>query len=201
MPTQSFPLEKLSDLDSKLLINFALGSVFSGIGPRSSPARQLTSNLVRLTDKVVFEHEAARAELQRYLNRRSLSSFFRGQGHLETCVQSLHRALNFAEALRRRGLQMTTGEPVIPRCRDVEVLSNPVRTRIKNFRDAIEHTDERLIKSGAPVGQVTALNPSEAGISLEGVSITYSELALWIRQLHGIAVRLNHYQETPAEST
>ena len=193
-------LQDLTDLDDKLVINRALGLVLSGTGPRTQPSAAFANSFVRLTDRSILEHELAREELTSFIDYRSIQSFFRAQGHLETCIESMHRALNFAEALRRIGLKLPDGTALISRAKDSEILSSPVRKRIRDLRHAIQHVEERLINSGAPVGKPIALNPDNNGVSLEGVTITYDELARWLRELHKLAMYLNHYKEPAKQS-
>ncbi len=188
-------LQDLADLDDKLVINRALGLVLSGTGPKKQPSAAFANNFVRLTDRSILEHDLARNELTRFISRRSIQSFFRAQGHLETCIETLHRALNFAEALKRIGLKLPDGTPLIPRAKDSEILSASIRKRIRDLRHAIQHVEERLIKNGAPVGKSIALNLNNNGISLEGIFITYDELGRWLRELHNLAMRLNNYKE------
>ncbi|HEX9003361.1 MAG TPA: hypothetical protein VGB07_25865 [Blastocatellia bacterium] len=192
-------MENLSDLDQKLILNRMLNFVFGRVGIQTRPAAQLANNFVRLVDRAILEHELAHAEFKLYVERRGLERFIRGQGHLETCIQSFHRSLNYVDALRGLGLRLADGTPLIPRAKDVEVLSTPVRNRIRDLRHAIEHTDERILKNRAPVGNPIALNPDDSSVCLEGISLTYEELARWLRQLHSLAVRINSYSDSSKE--
>jgi hypothetical protein len=104
----------------------------------------------------------------------------------------MHRALNFATALRGHGLTLPDGSLlIIPRPRDLEVLTDPVKNRIKAMRNAIAHMDGWITKRPFPVGQVIALDPSDNGIALEQVVITWDELTRWLRQLYMLGERFS----------
>jgi len=194
MPVTQVNMVNLANLDSKLTVNRAFNFVFGLRGPKKRPSAQLANSLVRLTDKTIHEHQLAQKELADFVKRQSIISFFRAQGHLENCILSLSRAINFADVVKKAGLRLPDGSPLIPRG-NIELMSTRVRHRIKNLRDAIVHGDERVIKSAIKAGNPIALNPDNNGLSLEGISVTYEELGRWLRQLHALAVRINQYQE------
>jgi uncharacterized protein Yka (UPF0111/DUF47 family) len=57
-------------------------------------------NLVRVFDKTLTEYEQAREYLQRYVDsNKKMSSFLRCVGHMENCVDSLHRSFLHMEGL------------------------------------------------------------------------------------------------------
>lgn len=194
MPVTKVNITDLADLDSKLTVNRSFNFAFGLRGPKKRPTAQLANSLVRLTDKTIHEHQLARKELTDFVKRRNIISFFRAQGHLENCILSLSRALNFTNAVKKAGLRLPNGSPLIPRG-DIELMSTRVRKRIKDLRDATVHGDERVIKSAIKIGNPIALNPDNNGLSLEGTSITYEELNRWLRQLHALAVQIDQHQE------
>lgn len=184
-------MEDLSDCAIPVSVDRMMSLVFSDRGPRSSPEGPLATSLVRLVDMAIISHELARGAFVAWNEEMSPVAFLRGQGHLEACVGSAHRALNFAEKLKSRGL-VTADGPLIPRA--LPVLSGDARQRIRKLRDATEHVDKQIAKGEWPVGQPIALEPRGAAMSLEGVRIGYGELAAWLRQLRGLASAVTRWR-------
>ncbi len=103
----------------------------------------------------------------------------------------MHRTLNFATRLRRYGLTLPDGSLLIPRPKELEVLTDPVRNRIRDIRNAIAHIDEQMTAESFPVGRVIAIDPSDNGIALESVVISWDELTRWLRQLYMLGERFS----------
>ncbi|MFN2399320.1 MAG: hypothetical protein ABR543_11860 [Gemmatimonadaceae bacterium] len=192
-------MEDLSDCASQVSLDRMMALVFSDRGPRSYPEGPLATSFLRLVDKAIIGHELARREFTAWNERRSFAALLRGQGHLETCVSSMHRALTFAERLRSRGLVTEDSQPLIPRARDLPVFSDDARQRIRRLRDAIEHVDAQIIAGECPVGQPIALEPRGAEMWLEDVRIGYGELAAWLRQLRALATTVTRWARTETE--
>lgn len=139
---------------------------------------------VRLTDHATEEYESARREFDRYIDSPNgvFSPLFQAIGHFEDCLSAMQRALNFADAIRR---YRAVPQPITP----LPVFkSTDARKRIKNLRHAIEHGDEQLIDGR--ISDPIVLAPTRTGLTLGGVSITFAELAGWIRNLNDYANQL-----------
>lgn len=152
-------MEDLSDCARPSSLDRMVALVFSDRGPRNDPESTLATSFLRLVDKAIISHELARSDFVVWNEQRSFGAFLRGQGHLETCVGSAHRALTFAEQLRSCRLVTEDGHPLIPRARDLTVFSEDARQRIRSLRDAIEHVDEQIVRGAAPSVSPLPSNP------------------------------------------
>jgi hypothetical protein len=189
MAIQKLPSDDLSDLKPDLILK-AFARVLVG-RYKEKPASLLARSTLRLVDQAVREYQHAFAELHQFLSTYALESFLRSQGHLETCVLSMHRALNFANRLRQFHLTLPDGSLLIPKSKELEVLTDPVRDRIRKIRNAIAHIDEQMTIGSFPVGRVIAIDPTNNGIALENVVITWDELTRWLRQLYMLGERFS----------
>ncbi len=180
----------LSGLGSLLILSRMINLVFRSAAVRKHPDAPLVKHLVRLADKTTLEYEYARAELAKCRAKRAFGHFFRAVGHFENCVLTLNRALNFARRIRGRGLTHTDGTVLVPRGRDLELLSAATVKRVRQLRHAIEHIDEHVLNGSAPVGVPVAIQPMEDRIVLEEFEISYVDLARWVTQLHGLGARV-----------
>ena len=152
----------------------------------TTPGKPLFTNLVRLTDKAVHEYEAARVQgldfaANQESNTPTLSPYYRAIDHFENCINALHRALLFAEGIRKQ--------------RDVPEIDRTAwralqhaQDRINGVRDAVEHNDERLRK-GDPEGLAFLVLGDDA-LQVADKIITYPELAQWIHQTYRIMRQL-----------
>jgi hypothetical protein len=182
MAITQLPADDLSDLDSSVLLASFARLLIGRYNGR--PATYLARNALRLIDQSIREYQAANLDLRSFLQDGDIGGFFRAQGNLEHCVVTMHRALSLLTALRRSGLAAPDGSPLIYRPRELEVLTDPVKRRIRELRDAIVHSDDRLQKEPFPIGQPKALNIGNSGIDFCDVAITWDELCRWLRQLH-----------------
>lgn len=107
---------------------------------------------------------------------------------------ALHRAILYLERLRRLGFRQTDGLPFVPRPRDLEVLSDDVRARVRRLRDASEHLDADIIEGRLPHDAEVGIHLSWDAGQLAGISIRYNELVDWIGQLHHFALLLSRVQ-------
>jgi hypothetical protein len=121
-------------------LNVLLDRTFSGLPaglPNSKMLIGLFTNFVRLTDKALREYDAARAELLLYLQPSETlhtGYYLRAIDHLENCVDATHRAVLNSKALRNHKIGRSG-----PRLTDRQ------ETRLRDVRNAIEHSDEKLL--------------------------------------------------------
>lgn len=141
--------------------------------------RALRWGYLRLVDKCTYEYSRGRELLQAFVSSKPsedrIGIMLHAANHFETCIGSLHRAAKYLEALRRD----RTG-PKIPR--NIAVLRDI--GRIRNVRDAIEHTDEDIWEQRISLGDPHVLQVKETGLALRKEEISYQELAKWIQDLH-----------------
>lgn len=176
----------LAHLDSKNSLNAMLNVVLGGRGIVGHPGQGLLTIYVRMMDKAILEYEAARATFTEWVTTPNnvMSPLFRTIDHLETCVDSLHRASVFAERLRH--LQSA---PAIDR---VRLPQDRERDQIRRARDAIQHADKDILagRTGEPAGQSATLFPLQDRFEVGGEEVAYASLARWIEKYHAVVSEL-----------
>jgi len=183
----------ISDLTDINTLGLMLNVIFRKAGPTDYQARALWTNYVRLVDQVVREYNAARKELQLYVNTPNnvMSPLFVCTGHFESCITTMKRAIVFARRMRRHKNGPQIGK--------YEVLASSGK-KIVDLRDAIEHLDEDILKGNIPQGSSILLKVNSDSLELAGNEIFFSDLAKWIRELHKIASELIDYRDEEIRS-
>ena len=125
-------------------LNVVLDRIFAGLPaglppglPNSRELVGLFTNFARLTDKALCEYDAARTELFSYVRPSAqlrIEHYLLALDHMENCVSAAHRAVLNSLALRdnkvgRSGPQLTDRQ----------------EERLKYMRNAIEHSDAKLL--------------------------------------------------------
>ena len=178
-------------------VTFMMYHVFAGGGPKGHEAYGLLMNFVRLVDLTIREYENGRMALNQFVATDDFSSlgfFFRASAHFEVCISTLKRSMNHLIRMRRERKISQPLKDLLPktlRGRKVERVRDDVRV----LRDAIQHLEERILKGETPTGKPIALMPCEDCVELGGYRILYSDLAKWLRELHGCARKLSRYRE------
>lgn len=168
----------------KYILNIVLDQM-AGSTPKVMQTRAghgLFVNLVRLCDKAANEYDAARTACQDFadnLGTGRISPYFRASDHFENSINALHRALLHADKIRSARDLPDVDRTVWRSLRDATI-------RLNDIRDAIEHTEARLCDGAAPEGQPYFLRLEADHLTLDGVVITFAELARWIRQVHDV---------------
>ena len=110
---------------------------------------------------------------------RPLVALFRAGSEFENCITSLHRALRLLEAIRH-----DRGRPELP-----AALRATLRATddVRRFRDAIQHCDDDLAKGVPQPGGNMGIRAHSNRIECARGSILDSDLAGWLRSLHGYA--------------
>jgi hypothetical protein len=173
----------LSVLFRKNILTLLLAQVFQRAGAKDYAARAFQTTLVRVTDKALEDYELARLAFHEFVTRPNnsvWSPLFRATGHMENCLSSLERLFR----LTRRLLEHSETSDLV---RSVAALAPSARKRISTLRNAMEHIDERLVNEKIKEGDLTMLFLGEDAIELQGVSVSYAELAQWLTELHGLA--------------
>ena len=154
-------------------------------------------NLVRLTDKAINEYLAAYkacAEFEAHKNEGRVSPFFRAIDHIETCINSLYRAMRHAKRLRSRirtdGLDRIDWHAV-----------ESAESQLKMVRDTIEHTEEQLANGTITDEQLGLLWLNENSFAIADYEISYANLALWIARIHKVATELRTADLPRTDST
>jgi hypothetical protein len=112
----------------------------AGLPPGLPNSRELVglfTNFARLTDKALCEYDAARTELFSYLRPSAqlrTEHYLLALDHMENCVSATHRAVLNSLALRENKVGRSG-----PRLTDRQ------EQRLKYMRNAIEHSDAKLL--------------------------------------------------------
>jgi hypothetical protein len=181
----------LSKLNDEFTLALMLNRFFRGGGPKNHISYALVANFIRLADQTLQEYKAARTALLEYIHRPNnnvISPFFRATGHCEICLSLLDRSLNFVERIRRDRNTLQ-----IPK--NLSVLSGTVMTRIRKFRNVIEHLYDDILDRKIHKGDPIALLVNSDSIELLGEKIYFKEIALWIQELNSLASTLAIYAE------
>ncbi len=143
----------------------------------------LFMNFVRLTDKAFREYDAGRAELLVFLEPSSwpgTAHYLRAVDHMENCVSAAHRAVLHARALREKQIGRAG-----PRLTQIQF------DRLKYFRNAVEHSEEKLLgdtefKKSSAFGarDPFSIRPSNKALSIGDHVLTYKELVSAIQKCH-----------------
>jgi hypothetical protein len=173
-----------------------MANAFGGVGPKDPPARYLANNFVRLVVASVSHYQAARGELQLYREQSNIPAYFRGVAFFESCLLNTDRAILHAVAMRSQGLQSAAGEPLMPRPKELEVLTDPVISQIRRFRHEIAHFEKRVLAGMQPGAGPIASPPTMTGVTLGGYNIQYEDIARWLRQLYDLAKRIHAFEDS-----
>lgn len=209
-------IEPLDDLLPHIPV-IALQRLFAG-QPWATlgPAYLLVANFVRLVDLAISEYEAGRAAFSTYYNPDSqhaggiaISAAVRASGHFEHCLTDAHRAIQHCRRSRRHRSIPPGLRARLPQ--GPEVLSGKGDGTLNDFRDLIQHLEERLLgltKKGPAIGEhemallmlngdkqvdgtatTLVLNRLEAG----PLRLPLATLAGWLRELHDRARQVVEY--------
>jgi hypothetical protein len=181
-------MPSVEHLWNKSTLNFLLDRQFGDPPKRlqsDRPSTGIVMNLCRLSDKALREYDAARAEVITYLEPNTapgvrISPYLRAIDHLENCVSATHRATLNISALRER--RRSGGAPSITKLQE---------TAIKNVRDAIEHSDEKLVgkqkyRESPPFDPIDpfSLRLSDRGMVIGKYELTYKTLVVVLTKCH-----------------
>ena len=183
-------------LDTSLRSKRQLGILLGVHGPNTPPGSQIADGFIRVVQKTILEYQSSREKLITFLENGFADDYFRSQDHFESSILSLHRAIAYLERFRQMGFRQSNGAPFVPRPRDLKVLSEGVKTKIRNFRDSVEHLDKDIIVGLIPHEAEIGVHLGWEKASLNGNEITYAEFVRWIGQLHHFAELLSRVQIT-----
>ena len=156
------------------------------LGRSGSLVRPLAASFIRVTSRAILSYRRAGQGME----SDDVYARIESVGDLEDCIISLHRALEFLDALRARGLTTASGARIGLKPQDLSVMTPDSRRRIRVLRDAISHMDGEIVDGHAPPGVATAPTVKSGLIALAGVSISTIELARWLDQIAHVAMWL-----------
>jgi hypothetical protein len=194
-------MPSLEHLDTSLRGKRFLGNLMGIHGPPTARGKQIADGYVRLVEKAVIEYQQSREKLVLFIVNRAheFDNYCRAQDHIESCIQSLHRAILYLDKLRGLGFRQADGSPFVPKPRELTVLRHPIKDRVRDFRDVCEHLDNDIICGNIWSGEDAAVHLGWDGVDLAGKKISYVELAKWLEQLHRFALLLSRVQITVGE--
>lgn len=184
-------MPSLEHLEQSLRSKRDLGKVMGVHAQPSGRARQIADGYVRLVEKVVLEYQESRTNLVAFLATGTADHEYRAQDHFESCVQSLHRAMEYLEQLRRFGYKRSDGTPFIPKPRELQVLRDSTRTQVRHMRDAVEHLDKDILEGRLQETAKVGIHLGWEKASLSSLTLGYTDVARWITQLHEYAALLS----------
>lgn len=185
----------LRQLETSLRGKRMLGNIMGVHGPATPRGKQIADGYVRLVEKTILEYQASRERLVLFMDGDGdFDNYCRAQDHIESTVESLHRAILYLEQLRRQGFLQADGSPFVPKPRDLEALRDDVKARVRDLRDACEHLDKDIIGGKIPADSDVAVHVGWEGVDLAGTKITYVEMSRWIEQIHHFALLLSRVQ-------
>lgn len=195
----------LEHLDMSLRGKRMIGNIMGIHGPPEPRAKQIADGYVRLVEKTIIDYQEARNKLFLFMaGGGEFDNYCRAQDFIESSVQSLHRAILYLDKLRRFGFCGADGSPFVPKPRELTVLRDKVKARVRKLRDACEHLDEDIIDGKISPNSDVAIHLGYKAVDLYGITISYVDLAKWMEQLHHFALLLSCVQITvgkPPKST
>jgi len=152
-----------------------------------------------LVEKSLLEYEALRSKLISFLGEGAAEDYHRAQDHAESCVNALHRAIEYLDRLRAKGLRRIDGSAYVPRARELAVLREDRRRAVRELRGLIEHIDNDILDGRIDPNADVTVRPMRDRLLLGGKELKYSEIAENLRLLHAIAVELTVVRLTVSE--
>jgi hypothetical protein len=177
-------------LDATLRAKRQLGHSLGVSAPRESKGKRLVDGLIRLSDKSAVEYQDARRSLLLFLRNGNPDHYHRAQDHFESCVQSLHRAINYLERLRSLGYRLSTGAALVPRPRDLELLRDDTKRSVRAFRDFLEHIENDIIQDTVPLDRPAELHLGWQRATVNDATLEYADVVRWCVQLHQLVTPL-----------
>lgn len=176
----------VDDLSNRGLSNVLVERLIKGVPTGLSADRSLVGlfvNFARLTDKALREYDAARAELLLMLEPHEqqlrVTPYTRAIDHMENCLSALHRAVLNAKALRAQGLG-----------RGAPQLTERQFDRLNFVRNAVEHSDEKLLRRAyrqSPAfaeDEPFALRLANTSLTIGRHTLTYGEIVSAMAKCH-----------------
>lgn len=145
------------------------------------------SQIARLIDKTLYEYQLTRNLVIEQINNPGTFNFPAIINHLENCINSLARILKFLKVFNDKNKEF---DEIVPK--DIKNLINKIGSKIKDFRDTIEHMDEKISQDNSDNGNHWVslfINKDASSIEILEYKLSTSTLALVIEKTNKI-VRL-----------
>lgn len=190
-------LQLQGSLRSKRSIGYFLGVNT----PEETKGRRIVDGVIRLADKSALEYQSARVRMLSYLGAGLADDLYRAHDHFESCIHALHRGFNFLERLRGMGYRLPSGDSLVKRPRDWELLQEPTKKIVRDFRDLLEHVEKDIVADSIPEDQPASVHLGWERATIHDQSVEYTDLARWCMMLYEFALSLSDVTATvtPAE--
>lgn len=178
---------------------------------RSYQVHALAGTYVRLVEVALAEYRNGCMKLREFWDTQdsfNITAFNQSISHFETCVVSMHRAINCYRRLRRNkdsdplALELNRQKPAFA--------SDPIADRLRDIRHEVHHLDERLVEGTIQEGQSFALrpdgpervDPTDAGMKIKSFDrlaigskeLLFTELVAWLTEMCGEAQRIAKFE-------
>lgn len=167
---------------------FAVRHYFQGAYPERFKTRALLMNFVRLVDLSIYCYGRGSELLKGFAAASdpmhpNLWPHIQAAYYFEFCIDKLLQALKFLRAIKKDRDAPKTLQTKMRR--DLGVLKS--ESRIREFRNCLQHLESDVISGKIAYNQPVALYPQEDNIEVASYSISYSDLASWLRELSRIS--------------
>lgn len=132
----------------------ALQKIFRADGPRDYRDNAVLENLTRLVQHAALDYRLGKEATLKYWTDHStlqISAILRASTHFETCVTNVHRAIGYLNVIRRQRNVLARSKERLPR--KLDVYRPGLQKRIRFFRDAIQHQEERVLNGRIGEGE------------------------------------------------
>ena len=172
----------------------------------------LTTTYVRLVEAALVEYRLGQARLKEYWNTHTsinLSSMHRAASHFESCISDMHRAILCFRPLRRHKDLPDSLRQVL-NAEKPRFIADHVSDQLREFRNAIHHLDQRVMKGLLQQGQPIALKPDGPEVPhptepnqtnktidrlvIAELELKFADLAAWLTEMGRFAEKFADYQ-------
>lgn len=181
---EHFMMPAVDALSNNGSLNVLLDRTLNGL-PAGIPADRtlvgLFTNFCRLLDKALREYDAAREEINLFLTPSdSLRTvhYLRAVDHAESCISATHRATLNASELRSGGIGRSGPRP-----------TERQRRILRDMRDAIEHSDNRLTGKKVPAWTSSFGAYEPYSVRLANSSMVIGSVVLTYRDLLSVLTK------------
>jgi hypothetical protein len=199
-PTRNGMPALKADYAPNLFVRYSAALAFEGAASLSYEEHWLTTNLARLTDKAIREHNGARELLDTFIEAshesrlranpilaaglmpiEALAALLASSDRLENCIDALRRVDLFLRTRPFQDVVAATAHSYPPPFLD------ELHEGVRLIRNRIVHAEEDLEEGKIPPGEPLLAAPGADGVSFSGRSVLYAELGALIVTLWHLA--------------
>jgi hypothetical protein len=170
-------------------------------GSSDTVAHVLFVNCIRLHDAAIREYELGRQAILAFHGRApdhfGIGHIAQATTHFEGCIWHLERFIKHMRALRSLKSAEIELKAIISR--NLSFLSQPAENQITQLRHMLAHLEGAALRGQLPKGTSIALMPLERGLTMSSHTISWSDLAQWLRDAHACIEKLARFKSSPLE--